>query len=180
MKEVSDNYWSIQKFMESYTGEGQALLDYLDETLSNPYIEPNLTFIKESLIKILNAHNLRITNLELFGLIRWEQVILNNMDDYAKVVPEKYEKILDKETEINIKDILDNLKWQSGQMQKVLVDNIETFQRSYFDLQTPLLKTENLSQDLIKEKEDLLFEFNKIWDYQEKENFDDDFVFDLN
>ena len=60
MKEVSDNYWSFQKFMDNYAGEAQELLDYLDEALSNPYIEPDLKFIKESLIKVLRTHNYQI------------------------------------------------------------------------------------------------------------------------
>ena len=60
MKEVSDKYWSFQKFMESYTGEAQSLLDYLDEALNNPDVEPDLKFIKSSLIKILKTHNHQI------------------------------------------------------------------------------------------------------------------------
>ena len=60
--------------------------------------------------------------------------------------------MLDKETGVNIQDILDDLKWQSNKMQKVLIDNIETFQRSYFDLQGPLIKTNSIHQDLIDSK----------------------------
>ena len=90
MKEVNDNYWSFQNFMESYTGEGQALIDYLDEVLTNPCVEPDIKFIKKSLIKVLENHNREITNLETFGLIRWKQVILNDIDKYLNVVPENY------------------------------------------------------------------------------------------
>ena len=179
MKEVSDNFKSAQKFMQNYTGEGEALLEYLDEVIKNPDVEPDLKHIKDSLVKILDVHNSQIANLEMFGLIRWKQVILNDMDNYVKIVPEKYEKVLDQETGVEIQEILDDLRWQSSKMQKVLINNIETFQRSYFDLQTPLLKIKNVSQSIAQAKNDLKPEFDKIWEYQDNENFDDDFVKDL-
>ena len=72
MKEVSDKFWSVTKFMDTYAGEAQTLLDYLDEVISNSYIEPDLKFIKETLIKVLNTHKHQISNLEMFALIRWE------------------------------------------------------------------------------------------------------------
>ena len=76
--------------MGNYTAQGQALLDYLDETINNPYVEPDLKFIKESLNKIFKSHNIQISSLEMFSLINWKQTILNNMEDYVKVIPENY------------------------------------------------------------------------------------------
>ena len=75
MKEISDNYWSLDELMGTYTGEAQTLLDYIDETISNPYVKPNLKLIRESLIRVLKNHNHQISNLEMFGLINWKQVI---------------------------------------------------------------------------------------------------------
>ena len=100
--------------MHSYRGEGQKLLDYLDEAIHNSDVEPDLEFIKKSLIKVLNAHNDQIANLELFSLIHWKQVLLNDKEVFENHVPENYKKILDQETEVKIQDILDDLKWQSN------------------------------------------------------------------
>ena len=179
MKEVSDKFWSVTKFMDTYAGEAQTLLDYLDEVISNPYIEPDLKFIKETLIKVLNTHKHQISNLEMFALIRWEQTILNHMDDFVKVVPKNYAEILDTNTEVKIQEVLNNLKWQSSQMFKVLTDNICTFQRSYFDLQGPLLKIKNIGEDMLNAKNDLKAKFDKIWKEQEDNKFDDDLTLDL-
>ena len=176
MKDISDKYWSLHEFAENYTGQAQSLLDYLDEAINNPYVEPDLKFIRESLFKVVDNVQHQISNSEMFGLIKWEQTILNDMDNYVKVVPENYEKILDKETGVEIKEILDNLKWQSSQMLRVLTDNIKTFQTSYFDLQSPLIKAKNIGEDLSNAKNSLELKFNKIWDQYCDETFDDDFA----
>ena len=39
MKEVNDKFWSCSKNMNGYTGEGQLLLDYLDQTIKNQGIK---------------------------------------------------------------------------------------------------------------------------------------------
>ena len=179
MKKVSDNYWRIQKSMENYTVQSKDLLDYLDEAINNPYVEPDLKFIKESFINIQKDHSIQISSLEMFSLINWKQTILNNMEDYVKVIPENYKQMLDQDTKIEIQDILDDLKWQSSNMHKVIIDNIETFQRSYFDLQTPLVEIDRLSDDIAQTRDELEPEFNKIWDYQDHEKFNDDFALDL-
>ena len=90
MKKVSDNYWRIQKSMENYTVQSKDLFDYLDEAINNPYVEPDLKFIKESFINIQKDHSIQISSLEMFSLINWKQTILNNMEDYVKVIPENY------------------------------------------------------------------------------------------
>ena len=87
--------------------------------------------------------------------------------------------MLDQDTKIEIQDILDDLKWQSSNMHKVIIDNIETFQRSYFDLQTPLVEIDRLSDEIAQTRDELEPEFNKIWDYQDHEKFNDDFALDL-
>ena len=116
------------------------MLDYLDGAINSSDVEPDLEFIKKSLIKVLNAHNHQIANLEMFSLIHWKQVLLNDKEIFEDLVPEDYTKMLDQGTGVEIQEVLDDLKWQSNQMQRVIIDNIETFQRSYIDLQTPLSK----------------------------------------
>ena len=155
------------------------MLDYLDGAINNSDVEPDLEFIKKSLIKVLNAHNHQIANLEMFSLIHWKQVLLNDKEIFEDLVPEDYTKMLDQGTGVEIQEVLDDLKWQSNQMQKVIIDNIETFQRSYFDLQAPLGKIEKISEDISHDKVNLEPEFNKIWAYEQNENFDDDFVLKL-
>ena len=87
--------------------------------------------------------------------------------------------MLDKDTGVGIQEILDDLKWQSNQLQKVLVDNIKTFQTSYFDLQSPLCKIKNIDIDLTEAKKDLILKFDKIWNFQDNDTFDDDLMRDL-
>ena len=87
--------------------------------------------------------------------------------------------MLDTDTKVEIQEILDDLKWQSNQLQKVLVDNIKTFQTSYFDLQSPLRKVKNIDIDLTEAKKDLILKFDKIWNFQDNDTFDDDLMRDL-
>ena len=42
-----------------------------------------------------------------------------------------------------------------------------------------MLKIKNVGQSITQAKNDLKPKFDKIWEYQDNENFDDDFVIDL-
>ena len=64
-------------------------------------------------------------------------------------------------------------------MQKVLIDNIKTFQRAYFDLQTPLRKFKDIKQSLNDDKINLQQKFDQIWNDEEDVTCNDDFVRDL-
>ena len=86
--------------------------------------------------------------------------------------------MLDQKTGIEIHEIIDDLKWQSSEMQRVLTDNIVTFQRSYLDLQGPLLEVEKAGQELIQNKKELNERFNRIWNGDDDQTLDD-FALDL-
>ena len=64
-------------------------------------------------------------------------------------------------------------------MQRALIDNVKTFQRAYFDLQTPLRKFEDIKQSLINNKQNIQRKFDQIWNDEEDVTCDDDFVRDL-
>ena len=176
IKDVNDKFWSLKKFTDDYAGDAQTLLDYLDEAINNPYVEPDLKLIKQSLIKVLNSHKNQISNIEKFALIKWEQTILNDMDRYVKVLPEEYEKILDKETGVEIQEIVNNLRWQSSEMLRVLTDNIRTFQTSNVDLQGALIKVNKIGEDLSNATGCLESKFNIILDQHNDNSLDDHLV----
>ena len=68
---------------------------------------------------------------------------------------------------------MNNLRWQSSEMLRVLTDNIRTFQTSNVDLQGALIKVNKIGEDLSNATGCLESKFNIILDQHNGNSLDD-------